>query len=153
MGRDLGLAPGYAVAAVKDPLRFERHVVEKVWGGRALEAGLGLELPPGEAGAPPPPVGEVWELVDREDVSSVVAEGPHAGRTLGELLQEDPKAILGKAPANARGRFPLLLKYLDAHDDLSVQVHPEEEVARRMGGGAQLTLGEQPVPGPRARSS
>lgn len=111
--------------------------MEKVWGGRALEARLGLELPPGQPGGPPPPVGESWELVDREDVSSIVAEGPEAGRTLGELLQQDAEAILGKAPANARGRFPLLLKYLDARDNLSVQVHPEEEVARRMGGGAQ----------------
>ena len=114
-----------------EPLRFERHPLEKVWGGRSLERCFGFDLPPDV------PVGETWELADRENLSSVVAEGEHRGRTLGELLDEYPAEILGDAPAAANGRFPLLVKYLDASRSLSVQVHPDDETARRLGGGAE----------------
>ena len=114
-----------------EPLRFERQFVEKIWGGRSLERRLGIELP---AGAP---IGETWEVVDREAESSVVAGGPLEGRTLRELMTDSPREILGKAPAARDGRFPLLVKYIDAADDLSVQVHPDDEFAARLAGGAE----------------
>ncbi len=114
-----------------EPLRFERRFLEKVWGGRALERRPGIELPPGVQ------VGETWELVDREDENSVVAEGTHRGRTLRELMRLGAGAILGRSPAAGDGRFPLLVKYLDASQNLSVQVHPDEEAARALANGAE----------------
>jgi len=112
------------------PLRFERRFVEKVWGGRALERRLGIQLPEG-------PIGETWEVVDRADENSVVAEGPDEGATLRALVEEYGEALLGASPATKDGRFPLLVKYIDASQNLSVQVHPDEETAERLGGGAE----------------
>lgn len=114
------------------PLRFERRFVPKPWGGRALARRPGIALPPGDQ-----PIGETWELVDREEQSSLVAVGPHRGRTLGELMRERGPEILGTAPAGRGGRFPLLVKYLDAREELSVQVHPDDEAAALLGGGAE----------------
>jgi len=117
--------------ALTEPLRFERRLLEKVWGGRALERCLGFAL------SPDVPVGETWEVVDRGEASSVVAEGEHAGRTLHELMRDHGPDLLGAAPSGTGGRFPLLVKYIDASRDLSVQVHPDDETARRLGGGAE----------------
>lgn len=117
------------------PLRFERHFVEKVWGGRALERTLGFSLPPGA------PVGETWEVVDRAGENSIVAAGSlakgWAGRSLRELMKEHARDLLGSASANREGRFPVLVKYIDAGQDLSVQVHPDERSAAEIGGGAE----------------
>lgn len=114
-----------------EPLRFERHFVEKVWGGRSLERVPGIELPDGMR------VGETWELVDRDAENSVIAGGAWRGRTLRELMQAHGGEVLGEAHSGADGRFPLLIKYLDAAADLSVQVHPDEEAARVLGGDAE----------------
>ncbi len=116
---------------ILEPLRFERHYVEKVWGGRRLEAILGIQLP-GTG-----PIGETWEIVDRENENSIVATGEHAGRTLRELMGEFGQDILGKVAPMADGRFPLLVKYIDACQDLSVQVHPDDACAARLGAGAE----------------
>ncbi len=114
-----------------EPLLFERLYLEKVWGGRALERCLGLALPPDV------PVGETWEVVDRPHENSRVRSGIHAGRTLGELVREFGPDLLGRARPTPQGRFPLLVKYLDAREALSVQVHPDDEGARRIGGDAE----------------
>jgi len=113
------------------PLRFERHFVEKVWGGRSLASRPGIELPPDV------PIGETWEIVDREKENSIVAGGPFAGRSLRDVMGEHGEALLGKAPAGKEGRFPLLVKYIDAAQDLSVQVHPDDDAAATIGGGAE----------------
>ena len=118
------------VSDFRDPLRFQRVFLEKVWGGRALEK-LGMELPPDQ------PIGETWEIVDREGENSVVASGTHVGRTLGELVQKHPEPLLGLAKPNRQGRFPLLVKFIDAAQDLSVQVHPDDASAARVGNGAE----------------
>ena len=89
------------------PLRFEPRCFEKVWGGRRLES-LGLSLPPAA------PIGEVWLVVDRAEEQSVVAEGPCAGATLEELMRRDRAALLGRSRPAASGRFPLLVKFIDA---------------------------------------
>ena len=114
-----------------EPLRFKRHFVEKVWGGRALEQTPGIELPAQKS------IGETWEIVDRENENSVVAEGAFMGQSLRQLMLERGPEILGCAPAGKDGRFPLLVKYLDAKQNLSVQVHPDDETAARMGGDAE----------------
>jgi mannose-6-phosphate isomerase len=113
------------------PLRFERIYQEKVWGGRTLERCPGLALPAGKR------IGETWEVVDREGENSRVADGPWRGASLGELVARHREALLGTAPANARGRFPLLVKYIDASEALSVQVHPSDESAARIGSCAE----------------
>lgn len=114
----------------REPLRFQRVFLEKVWGGRSLEQ-WGMELPADQ------PIGETWEIVDREGENSVVASGTHVGRTLGELVQKHPEPLLGLAKPNKQGRFPLLVKFIDAAQDLSVQVHPDDASAKRVGNGAE----------------
>lgn len=95
-----------------------------LWGGRRFATELGRDLPPGDDFA------ESWELVDRGADQSVVAAGPLAGCTLGELVRDRGRELLGRhAPLPA---FPLLFKFLDASRDLSVQVHPDDERAARL---------------------
>jgi mannose-6-phosphate isomerase len=71
------------------------------------------------------PIGEAWLLSDRDDHPSHVANGPLKGRTIGQLLKQWPEQLLGKLAQRFR-RFPLLLKFLDAREMLSVQVHPAD---------------------------
>lgn len=112
------------------PIVFEPRFKAKLWGGRKLESLLGKSLPAGEL------VGESWELVDLASDQSVVARGPAKGQTLTDLLHAWGPRLTGEA-ALADGRFPLLIKFLDARETLSVQVHPDEEAARSIGGGVQ----------------
>ena len=98
------------------PLRFEPIYQYRLWGGRHLASLLTAPLPSG-------PIGEAWLLSDRDDHQSRVTDGPLKGRTIGQLLQRFPKQIMGRLAGRFR-RFPLLLKFLDVHEMLSVQVHP-----------------------------
>jgi mannose-6-phosphate isomerase len=102
------------------PLRFEPIYQYRLWGGRRLADLLTAPLP--GAG----PIGEAWVLSDREDHPSRVANGPLKGRTIAELLDQAPEPVLGKLAQRFR-RFPLLLKFLDAREMLSVQVHPSDK--------------------------
>lgn len=101
------------------PLRFEPIYQYRLWGGRRLASKLSAPLP-GDG-----PIGEAWLLSDRDDHQSLVADGPLKGRTLGQLFKQRPEQLLGKL-ARRFHRFPLLLKFLDARDTLSVQVHPSD---------------------------
>ena len=104
------------------PLKFVPLFKENIWGGDRLRPLL--RHAPVAA-----PTGEAWVVSDVDGSLSAVANGPLAGTTLRALLAADAGAILGTAqPAN--GRFPLLLKFLDARQELSVQVHPTDEQAR-----------------------
>ena len=71
------------------------------------------------------PIGEAWILSDRDDHPSVVADGPLKGSTIGQLLEQSPRQLMGRL-AGRFPRFPLLLKFLDVQDRLSVQVHPHD---------------------------
>ena len=113
------------------PLLFSPIFKPKIWGGRRIETHLDKPLPPETA------VGESWEVADLEDDQSVVASGPAAGKTLGELVREWKGDLLGSAKL-FEGRFPLLIKYLDACQHLSVQVHPDAAMAQRLGGIVRL---------------
>jgi len=107
------------------PFIFEDIFKEKVWGGRALEKYLNKKLPPGKK------IGESWEISGYGHDKSVIANGPYRGKTLKDLVQEK---LLGRNIHKKYGeRFPLLVKFLDACDKLSVQVHPDDECARRLG--------------------
>ena len=113
------------------PLIFEPIFKPKIWGGRKLQKLLAKCLPEGQR------IGESWELADLEDDQSVIANGPARGCTLGELVREWGTDLIGRAPL-FEGRFPLLIKFLDATETLSVQVHPDEAMARRMGGRVRV---------------
>ena len=93
-----------------------------------MERVYGRVLPTAEA-----PYGESWEIVDREAEQSVVDEGELAGRSLHELWSERREELFG-AGYEAHPRFPLLIKVLDARDDLSLQVHPPARLAASLGG-------------------
>jgi len=80
------------------------------------------------------PIGEAWVLSDRDDHQSRVANGPLQGQTLGQLLKQSPQQLLGKL-AGRFCRFPLLLKFLDARDMLSVQVHPSDRQTNYLPAG------------------
>ncbi len=115
------------------PLRFEPLFMERVWGGRRLAERFAKDLPEGAV------IGESWELVDRPEAQSVVADGHDlAGRTLGDLWRSsDRDRLFGRRAAAAAvdgGPFPLLVKLLDCEQTLSVQVHPPPEVAAGLGG-------------------
>jgi mannose-6-phosphate isomerase len=99
----------------------------RVWGGRQLETKYHRDLPDGD------PYGESWEMVDREDEQSVVAEGSFAGRTLHDLWTNEREVVFGGDLPDSE-RFPLLIKILDARDDLSIQVHPPAEKAEALHG-------------------
>ena len=106
------------------PLRFQPLIKRAIWGGRRLGTALGKPL------GPEADYAESWEVVDHGADQSVVAGGPWAGRTLGELVASEGPALLGRH--HPQPRFPLLFKFLDCREKLSVQVHPDD--AR----GAQL---------------
>lgn len=109
------------------PLIFKPIFKPKIWGGRTLQTLLDKPLPTDE------PFGESWEIADLEDDQSIVMVGPAKGKTLDQLVKEWGKDLLGSASL-FEGRFPLLIKFLDAKDTLSVQVHPDEAMAKRLGG-------------------
>ena len=113
------------------PLIFEPIFKPRIWGGRRLASLLDKKLPGSE------PIGESWELADLEDDQSVVAVGPARGSTLRELMSEWGDDLTGRAPL-FEGRFPLLIKFLDATDTLSLQVHPDEATAKRLGGRVRI---------------
>ncbi len=124
------------------PMLLERKVLPKVWGGRALEQVIGLSLPPGEA------IGETWELFDRPEGSSPI----RGGGTLAELMRTDAEALLGRGVARGHGgRFPLLLKFIDARDALSVQVHPDDAQAKVEGDSGKDEAWLVLQTGPQAR--
>jgi mannose-6-phosphate isomerase len=100
------------------PFQFGPIYQYRLWGGRRLADLLAAPLP-GEG-----PIGEAWLLSDRDDHPSTVTNGPLKGSTIEQLLEKFPQQMLGKLAGRFQ-RFPVLLKFLDAHQKLSVQVHPK----------------------------
>lgn len=128
------------MSAAYPPLLVRPRYESRPWGGRRLERDLGrTDLPPG-------PVGESWEVGDLPGWCSVVDGGPHDGRALRDVL---------------RRPFPLLLKVLDAREDLSVQVHPDgadggevkEEAWVALADGGQVALASGPFEDPQPRGA
>src|SRR5205814_6894222 len=108
------------------PLTFEPIFMKRIWGGRRLEAEFGKKLPPDVR------IGESWEIADRPEAQSIVANGPLTGKPLHEIWVTQRKEMFGELPDSER--FPLLVKLLDAKEKLSLQVHPAEKVATKLGG-------------------
>ena len=110
------------------PLKFDPLFKEKVWGGENMARVLGKRLPPGAH------IGESWEVSGYGDDVSVVANGPYQGMRLHRMVADFGDALLGTDVPP--GRVPLLFKFVDAADRLSVQVHPDDAYARRTEHGA-----------------
>src|SRR6185437_1089713 len=121
------------------PLRFEPIFKNNLWGGQRLPAFLKR---PHSADSP---IGEAWVLSDVDGSLSRIFNGPLAGTIFRDLLTTEADRILGSARLS-NGRFPLLLKFIDARQELSVQVHPNDEQA-----GARHTVAEVCDPGPASR--
>ena len=112
------------------PLVFKPIYHGKMWGGTQIKDVLERDVPELDD-----PIGESWELVDREDEQSVVVNGPLKGATITQLVKHYGKALLGSKYTG--GRFPLLVKVIDAGERLSLQVHPDEQACARLGDGAE----------------
>lgn len=106
------------------PLQFEPILKERIWGGEKLKTVLNKPIVSQITG-------ESWELSTVEGDVSVVANGVLKGKSLMEIIDENPSEILGTRVYERFGKqFPLLFKYLDAREDLSIQVHPNDELAK-----------------------
>ena len=107
-------------------LKMSPYYRPVVWGGRRLETALNKELPEGEN------IGESFEVSALPDMESVVESGPLAGQNVRELYAAYGGELAGKGVVSRYGEeFPLLIKLLDANDDLSIQVHPDDTYARQ----------------------
>ena len=110
------------------PLLFEPNLHTVVWGGHRLRPYKGLE-------ATDEPIGESWEVSAVPSSTSIISNGQWKGRDLVSVISDHPEAILGKAVNEKyQGKLPLLVKFIDAKRDLSIQVHPNDEMAQREHG-------------------
>lgn len=106
------------------PLVFTPIYKERLWGGQGLRTFLNKDIPDGH-------IGESWELSGVEESVSVVSNGFYQGVSLNEMIQEFGAELLGQPTIDRFGRaFPILIKFLDARLDLSIQVHPSDKLAR-----------------------
>jgi len=112
---------------MKEVLRFQPLYQDRVWGGRGLETSLGRKLP--REG----PIGESWEVVDRPEAQSILGGGSLDGTSVRDALVGHGAAIMGPHWPTDRP-FPILIKWLDCRERLSLQVHPPAEIAGAMGG-------------------
>ena len=107
--------------------KFKPLLKQTLWGGDKIIPFKRLDVTMDH-------VGESWEISGVEGQETVVANGPDAGKTLNALVREQKSALVGQANYERFGdEFPLLIKFIDAHRDLSIQVHPNDEVAQRHG--------------------
>ena len=113
------------------PLKSVPVFKQRIWGGRRLQEVFGKDLPAGEK------IGESWEIADLAEGQSTIANGEFRGQPLGEVVRQHKEAVAGTK--DFPKQFPLLIKFLDAQDVLSVQVHPDPRTCTRMGKGEPKT--------------
>ncbi|MBL7107217.1 MAG: class I mannose-6-phosphate isomerase [Phycisphaerae bacterium] len=113
------------------PLKFEPVLKERIWGSRKLEQIFNKKLPPQTK------IGESWELADLPNGQSIISNGQFKGETLNWITNTYPEQIIGSE--NFSGQFPLLIKFLDANDTLSIQVHPDQQACQRLNEGQPKT--------------
>ena len=119
------------------PLQFDPIFKERIWGGEKLKSVLNKPIPSKITG-------ESWELSNVPGDVSVISNGFLKGKSLSKAINEYPEAILGKQVFEKFGKeFPLLFKYLDAREDLSIQVHPNDELAKKRHNSFEV----MPLPG------
>lgn len=113
------------------PLKFEPLLKSILWGGDKIIPFKGLNMGM-------PTVGESWEISGVKGNVSIVAEGEHKGRSLNDLVEEMKEKLIGEANYKRFGtEFPLLIKFIDARQPLSIQVHPTDEIAQKQGKGSK----------------
>lgn len=106
------------------PLKFKPILKDRLWGGTKLKDVLGKPIESDISG-------ESWELSGVKGDISQVANGPLKGTSLEELIERDPEAVLGRDVTERFGKeFPILIKFIDAKQDLSIQLHPDDRLAR-----------------------
>lgn len=106
------------------PLKFKPILKDRLWGGTKLKDVLGKPIESDISG-------ESWELSGVKGDISQVANGPLKGASLEELIERDPEAVLGRDVTERFGKeFPILIKFIDAKQDLSIQLHPDDRLAR-----------------------
>ncbi|WP_452223132.1 type I phosphomannose isomerase catalytic subunit [Lacinutrix chionoecetis] len=107
------------------PLKFKPILKEKIWGGKKLKTILNKETPLEN-------IGESWEVSDVEGDTSIVANGKYKNQSLRQLLKEYTSQLIGTKNYKIFGdKFPLLIKFIDAREDLSIQLHPNDELAAK----------------------
>lgn len=107
--------------------KFKPLLKQTLWGGDRI-------IPFKQLDSKLDTVGESWEISGVKDNETIVSEGPDAGKSLNQLVREQGAALVGKENYEHYGdEFPLLIKFIDAKKDLSIQVHPDDAKARRMG--------------------
>ena len=117
----------------KAPIRFVPYLKKVIWGGEKICKYKSIEQPDDK-------IGESWEISAVQGFESVVAEGSYKGMRISELIGRFGAELLGEEVFDRYdGRFPLLVKYIDANDNLSVQVHPDDELARKRHGSLGKT--------------
>ena len=108
------------------PLKFKTIFKDKIWGGQKINTYLGKDF------SPLPNCGETWEISGVKSDVSVVENGDLAGKSLASILETHKGDLVGKQIYEKFGNeFPLLVKFIDANDDLSIQVHPDDELAKK----------------------
>ena len=113
------------------PLKFRPILKTLVWGGEKIAPFKNIRTDQHN-------IGESWELSGVKGNESVVAEGPLAGKTISGLIREYKEKLIGKANYEKTGEeFPLLIKFIDAKQDLSIQVHPDDGLAARRHNGSK----------------
>lgn len=118
------LAANFKVVAMNEILKFNPIFKNVIWGGERIARFKSIELEDRH-------IGESWELSQVRGNESVVSQGEFAGKTLGWMIREYGQDILGKRLLEKCGAFPLLIKFIDSSDDLSIQVHPDDELANK----------------------
>jgi len=107
------------------PLQFNPILKERIWGGTKLKTYLNKPITSETTG-------ESWEISTVENDISIITNGVYSGKSLNQLIHEFPEQVLGTKVYKKFGKqFPLLFKYLDAREDLSIQVHPNDELAKK----------------------
>ena len=113
------------------PLKFRPILKPMVWGGEKIAPFKSISTDQHN-------IGESWELSGVKGNESVVANGEYAGRTISDLIREFKGSLIGKANYERTGEeFPLLIKFIDARQDLSIQVHPDDELAAKRHNGSK----------------
>jgi mannose-6-phosphate isomerase len=108
------------------PLKFKTIFKDKIWGGEKIKTYLGKDF------SPLPNCGETWEISGVKSDVSVISNGPLTGTSLASLLEQEKENLVGKNVYQRFGNeFPLLVKFIDANDDLSIQVHPDDELGKK----------------------
>ena len=124
------------------PLKFEPFLRTMVWGGTKIAAYKGIETADDH-------IGESWELSGVPEHQTAVSNGAWRGKTITELVKEYKGRLVGEHVYAEKGdEFPLLIKFIDARDDLSIQVHPDDAMALRKHGQPNGRSGRLPLFGP-----